>query len=461
MLISRSAKVTNETPSEGGIIRVSKPKRISLVGLPANQTAFKVVRSDDKGEPKMTQTIVRRTKRSATPSPVLKLTFPEGTTEDNVKSALTNYGMSDYTVSEQDGVYVALRSDLKSISNDTATQDIKLSDEGLIATVAKIVSRSDDEKSQLSLVALEFDSSKFTLEEVQRWSTEKCVDGKVEEPQNPDQCYVVRRSEVPEGEETRKMVLEDGVTALITRSDVSNVPDGFVAVISEAAYGSWGWGQLDFAAMMADKEFSEAMEDSMYALRDLLRHIIMWSGLPLDVRKDLANRALAQYGEYVGAVMDSLPRQLLVSVVRSANPRKETAMTKATSGTATPEAKPEDKTAPETLTRSDVQTMITEAVAAALAAKPVARSDEKPEAKPEEKPAAPVVLTRADFQEMLSAVVTPLAEKVEKLGSTTVLRSADEQKVERNDADDKDDKKDKKKDVFRGAFPGLRREATA
>lgn len=462
----KRAEVVDETTVDGNFVRLKTPKAISMVGSPANQIGFKIVRSDSEGEPQMPTPnrapIIRRTRRSEA-SPVLRLTFPEGTSEEDVKAALTEYGLSGYTVSAQEGVFTAIRSDLKSISPDT-TREIKLTDAGLIATVARadVGPEEPTEKSKLVMASVVFDATKFDLETVKRWAAEKCVDGTIEEPQNSESGYVVRRSEVPESEETRLMVLEDGVTAVIVRSDVSNVPDGFVAIVNEAAYGSWGWGQLDFTAMMADKEFSRAMDDSVWYLRDLMMNIILYSGLPLDVRKNLVIRAASQFGEYVGTVMDSLPRQLLVSVVRSANPlSKEQSMTKQTSGAATNEAKPDDtknSAAPEgdkPLTRSDVSEMIRSAVEAALAAKTTTGSTEPAK---EEKTAEPAAapLTRSDIESVVGKALTdalaPVKAQVEQLAGTTVLRSEGEAKAgEKVEAGDK-----KSTDIFRGSLPGIR-----
>jgi len=362
--------------------------------------------------------------------------------------SLKLYGLTGYTVAQAEGVFTATRGDLKSISED-ATMQIKLNAEGLVATVARAgtATTNPGDKPNIALASVEFDSSKFTLEDVKRWSEEKCVDGDVQQPQNPGECYVVRRSEVPDGEETRRMVLEDGVTAVVVRADTASIPAGYVAIISEAAYGSWGWGQLDFMASLAGRTFNEQMDDSIYTLRNVLDDILLYSSLPLDVRKELANRALAQFGDYVGTVLDSLPRQLLVSVARSANPQQEKEMTKATeSGTATNQAV-EPKTEPKTeaaLTRADIQGMIDAAVAAA--AKPAVPAVE-PVAIPVAEPAA--ALTRSDLTTAFTEVVKPLVERLDALEGTTIVRSSPEPEPVKVES------KEKTEDVFRGSLPGV------
>lgn len=466
MMLGRSVKradvVVDSTPVPGNMVRVQKPKFISLVGAPANQVGFKVLRNDT-GEQNMINPVLRRTRRSD-PSPVLRLTFPSGVDEAGATELLATYGLSGYTLAESGGVYTATRSDLKSISEGRTIQ-IKLSDDGLTATVARQDAGVENavSKQAITMSNLEFDSAKFTSDTVTAWLTSKAVDGELKEQQNPEDSYVVRRSEIPDGEETRRMTIDDGVTAVIVRSDVSNVPDGFIAVVCEAAYGGWGWGQLDFKAMMADVEYSEQMREAIGTLESVLREIMLWSSLPLDIRKELALRAMSQFGEYVTTVMDSLPRQLLVSVVRSANPQLEIKMTtQANSGTGTEVKAVADNTP---LTRSDVETLVAAAVSAALqaradteAAESKKRTDDKAAADAAaalagtQATVVEVPLTRADFKAFVEEAVKPLNDAVEQLKGVTVIRSAGEQNIEAA----KGLKQETTKDVFRGALPGLR-----
>lgn len=455
----KRSEVVDSTPTNGLLVKVTKPKFLSLVGLPANSTGFKVLRSDT-GETTMSQPTVRRTRRSDS-SPVLKVTFPTEFTEDQAKQAMETYGLTGYTLSQEGSVYVAQRSDLKSIANDASVMDIKLAG-GVTATVKRSTTPVAEDKASISLVRFEFDSEKFTEEEVRSWATEHKVDGDVVVPQNAGESYVVRRSEVAENEETRVMEVEDGVTAVITRSDDPNIPDGFVAVVSEAAYGSWGWGQLDFVATMADREFSEQMDEAIYTLRGVLERVVLYSPLPLDVRKGLVNRALEQFGDFVGVYMDSLPRQLLVSVVRSATLKQESDMTQKAGGTTTADTKAtgEQAPAPSTVSREDVQGMIKEAVGdlttqVAALTEALKRKDEPAatgeEAKQEEPKPASETLTRADLEAAMAAAIKPLAEKVETLSGTTVVRG-DSEATQATET-----KTGKKQDVFRGALPGLRK----
>lgn len=461
-----SDTVTDTTKVSGNLIRPVTPQFLSLVNKPANQTAFKVMRSD-QGETPVSK-LMRRTRRNDLPSPVLRLTFPEGSTEATATEALATYGMEGYTVQNDNGKIVAVRSDLKTISPDS-TVAIKLSEAGLIAEVQRSASLGAAEtnvgdKPHISVVAFELDATKFTSDQAAQWMAEKSVDGTLEQPQNSDSCYVVRRSDVSEVEETRKMVVEDGVTAVVVRSDDPNVPDGFVAAVSEAAYGSWGWGQLDFTAAMADAEFSAQMDDGIWRLRRVLEDILLYSPLPLDVRQALTTRALLQFGEFVGVLMESLPRQLLVSVVRSSSPLLENHMTQKTTGTA-PQTAATPATTPaptEAVTRADLDALrasiveeVTNALRSASAAPAAAADPATPDPAAADQAAAN--LTRADVDAILGEKLKPLSDAVEKLSGLTVVRS------EGDTTGKPDPTKNAKRsdDVFRGAFFGTQKTPAA
>lgn len=446
--------IVDDAVGEGNLVSVSKPAFVTLCGLPANETGFKVVRQDGTTKPAAAapapvaptvKPVIRRTRRSDA-QPILALTFPAGTTQEEVTEALSTYGLQGYTLQQDEAssVFRAIRADLQSIANAGDTMSIKMNAAGLTATVQRTaaLAAATTVKSNLTIASIEFDTTKFDETKVNDWLTRNSVDSKIAENENSENAFVVRRSSVPENEETRQMTLEDGVTATIVRSDVNGVPDGFYAVVNETAYGNWGWGQLDFAASLADAAFSEAMRDGIDKLNDVLRNILYWSPLPLDVRKTLANNALSQFGEYVGAIMDSLPRQFLVSVVRSAQPQLENLMNQANSGgtnttatTAAPAASTVATTTAATTTAPAATLTRAEADAEVAAAKTAAEDAllssmglqrKAPEPK-EDKP-----LTRADISAAFAEVLAPVAARIEKLEGTTTLQAPAEGVVQRS-----------------------------
>jgi hypothetical protein len=453
--VLKRGEVIDPTPIEGNLVRVKKPTFLSLVGLPANQTGFKVVRSD-QGENKMSTTTSRRLRRSET-NPVLRLTFPEGTTEESVQATLESFKMQSYTVAEEAGVFTAIRSDVKSISEVADTHEIKLTAGGLMATVKRSESKPVQpiDATEVAVVGIEFDATLFDTQHASEWLKRNCVDKASEPAQNSDESLlVVTRGEAEEGQEVRRVAVEDGVTAVIARSDVSSIPDGMYAVVSETAYGSWGWGQLDFNAALADSAFTEAMWDSLYTLRDVLEQVVIYSPLPVETRKALVLNALAQYGAYVVSVMDSLPRQLLVTVARSAQPKQENEMNKQAENQATGANEPKT----EFVTRSELAAAVAEGIKAADAAKQAelkrsADEEAQAKAKAEADDKAKEVL-RSDITAAVEAATKPLTDEIEKLKGATVVRSDSGDTVVKQG-----EGKGKATDVFRGCLPGIRRQA--
>lgn len=485
--------MAGEVEQEGNLMEIIKPAFLSLVGRPANKVAFKVVRSADgqgnpgKGATPMKTPVVRRTARRSDPGAILSVTFP-GTFDDaTVNERMKGLGLAGFNVTRKDDTIVALRGDLKSISTDTKTIPVRLSDDGVVATVERTDEvAAPNPKGSLAVTGYVFRAEQFTEQQVVDWLTANGIDGKVEFEKGEDGTavsYSVQRSEVPEGEEARSVEIEPGLTATVIRSDIGAVPDGYVAVINETCYGNWGWGQLDFNAKLADTMFSEAMDEAIYSLRSVLSTILLYSALPLAERKMLMTNALEQFGTFATGILDSLPRTVLVAVARSANPQLENPEmnTNAQGGAGKQAAQPQPT---DTVTRADldaaVGTMKTEILDAVKALAPAATTAQRQEATPAAAAAGKtegegaaasagseaVMLTRADIEATMKGVLAPVVERLDKIEGTTVVRSetgdgktettgaATEETVERAD----ETGKGTKKDVWRGApaFGGLR-----
>ncbi len=472
-------KTIDSTPQAGNLVSVGTPKMLTLTKKPANTTAFKVMRSDEtQGETSMskpTATVARRVRRSAA-NPIMALTFPADFTADDIASTLEAFGMADYTVSKnEDNLMVALRSDLTSISN-LATTSIKLNDKGVMATVA----RSDANTSgyaSVKVVGFEF-GGEHTAETATAWLKRNGVDIAAVEPENPDAAVVVKRSEVAEGQEVRRMDLGDDVIVVIVQADELDAPDPIAEAVTDTAYGSWGWGFLDFNMAMADAEFCDAMDDSIYRLQGVLRNIMFYSNLPIDARKQLVENALTQYSSFVIGIMDSLPRQVMTAVARSA-PHKESTMSTTTQAAAATAAAATTEKADEqvTIKRSELDKMIADAIAtnaeqqaAKLAAEPVTLtrgeldkllSDAKAAA------AAPAKSEAEKLAEVVRSEIAPVAERLAKLEGTTVIRNVTDpaqepREVKRGDEVPRTaDGKKNYSEIFRGAVPGLHKRSVA
>ena len=446
----------------GNLVAIKEPKFLSMVGKPANKMAFKVVRSEE-GETPMKSPVVRRQRRSEQ-SPIMRMQFPVGYTDEQVTEQMKAFGLVGYSVeSSADGI-LATRSDLKSISPDDTTS-IRLTADGIVAVVSRGEQPAENPKSQIAVVSLAFRADKFDAAQVQEWLTANGMDGANVAAAEGAGDFIVLRSETPEGEETRTVQIMDGVAATIIRSDAMDVPDGYVAVVNEAAYGNWGWGQLDFSAAMADEEFCDVMDEALYRLRDVLRNILLYSALPLADRKLLMVNALEQFKGFSVSILDSLPRQVLVAVVRSASNQLEKVQMSNTKNSGAATTQPAASVpAEQPITRAEIATIAAEAATAAIKALGLVARSEVDEPKKEDAGAAAVVeatppaavasITRDDMKAMLSDAVAPLVERLKQVEGTTVLRSdGGDAKVETTGTGGTTESKD----VFRGAsaFSGL------
>lgn len=451
--------VTEVVTKEVEVSRLVEPQFLTLTSKPANQVAFKIVRNDDQKEDTMTQDVgtetrrrrIRSTKRSA----LLTIEFPEGTTEDDVKAIVEEYGLEGYElIQDADKKSVCLRrSDLTEPPVNTTT--IKIG-KGMVAHIARAEATpvaTPDILPAISVVAIEFKKENFPDEAaVMAVISRYDIDFLEKGIENTDTCIRVLRSEMAETDEVRRVEVEAGVVAVVTRAaaqDIGTTSLPFIDVVCEECYGQWGWGQLDFNAMMADMEFCEAAEEATYRLRNLAERILFYSELPVAIRKDLIGRAASQYSAYLGSLLDALPSKVVMINRSNLEKSKEQDMKQSTETVVTtnPEAE-------QPITRAELSTLIADGVAAALAASAasattttteVARTDavNTETATPEGKVLEAVeVVTRSigDVAKSLEGV----AERLAKIEGTTIARS-----------DSRDDAvTTPEKDVFAGCFGG-------
>ena len=453
------------------IAKMVEPKFLTLTRKPANQIAFKIVRKD--GEVRMRR--VNPLKRSVNPS--LAILFPSDMTEDEVKSMMSEYGFSDYTlVSEGEGddkKWKAYRSDIKPEDmgeKNTVTVGVG---GGVKLIIERKHTANTPELSGIRLCSLEFSTEEFADKEaVKAWFQRNSVDFHEDRLENSDTSVLYRRAEVPEKAEVGKVEIEAGVIGHVVRQEGMDIPPSMVEVINEAAYGSWGWGQLDFGAFLADVEFTEATRDAVEVLYRVLDDILFYSYLPLTVRKELVARATSQFTSYVIELMDALPPKT-VMINRS---MKEKDMTtkqtpeeiKRAEDEAKAKAEAEAKTKAEAdakakgeqpVTRAEVTQIVTDAINAAFEAnkpktEPAKGEGEggKADASDPNKGAVEVMRssleTITEGMKAVSSAVTALSESNKAIGDriaalegSTTLRS-----------DDKDGKPAQSADVFKGMF---------
>lgn len=447
--VTRSEQVVTR---EVEVSKLVTPMFLTLTEKPANQVAFKVVRDDSPKDAPMneqTKTPHKRRVRSTQRSALLFVTFPEGTTDEQIAACAVEYGIEDYALTtDATGRKCLQRSDLTKTPDDALTVTIG---EGRIAGVVRSepAVAAPDAMPHIALVAIEFNKEMFATEElVMDFLKRNDIDFLEEGVENTDNQIRVVRTEVAEGTELRKVEVEPGVIALVSRSEMMDMTmaSPFTDVISETAYGQWGWGQLDFGARMADVDFCSAAEDATYTLRRVVEDILFYSQLPLAVRKELVSRAASQFSVYIGSLIDALPAKVVLINRSNLEKLKEQSMktTTNTAGAADQVAQRTDEPATAQtpaeqvdgpVLRSELKALIGEAVASALAVKPtttipdgdgVTRSEE---AKPEGEAGADSKLLGAVEQVVTRSVggmadaVKGLTDRLTALEGATTVRS--------------------------------------
>lgn len=469
-------KKVERAGKEVNLTKVVTPKFLTLTGSPANQTAFKVVRKD--GEAMNMQHVQRR--RVQRNDALISVTFEEGLDEAGVTAVMNEWGFTTFTVETSgDRLKAVLRTDV-----EAPTMAVTI--DGRACEVLKPISNStSDLKKGVAVARMDFAADAFpTVEEVKDWCQCNDIDTTDMSFKSNDAGTSVQRLDAKDTE-THSIEVESGVCFAVIRADVADIPVKFIDVISDTAFGNWGWGQLDFSAALADQEFSEASRASLRTLEEVLYRIQFYSDVPVTLRKDMVRNACSQYADYVVALIDALPSKVVVAIrsssqkenpVTTAKPnasdaartdaekdKKQPAAVDAARTDAQGEA---DKSAP--VTRGDVEAMIatavtaanagvattvTDAVAAAFAAQ---RGDKKPDEKaPEAKEGDNAQRNDAEptMKDVMQAVVE-LGTQVKAIRAD--VDSIDGGTVVRNDGGDaKTTGKDvERKDVFVGMFSG-------
>lgn len=474
------------------VTTLTDPRFLTLTKYPANQVAFRVVRSDTPTAG-VTEEVathepprIRRV-RSVRRSSLLCIEYPSTSTQEAIEADAKVMGLEGYTLCQnEDGEFMLLRSDLQA----PPTDGIKINlGEQRTATIA----RSDitvpvveaEGPNGITLVAIEFKKEQFPdTDAVLSYLERSDIDFIEEGIDSTEDAILVKRSaEVPEGAEVRTMVLETGVIASVMRSsmnDVSGEPQ-FTSVIAETAYGQWGWGQLDFNAGLADVNYTQSGRRATEMLNEVLNDILFFSSLPVTVRKELVVRAVNQFAVYMVSLLEALPEKLVIvnrsSTLEKDMSEKENAAKAAAAKAATAAAEekevqrsegaaadPATETTTATteapITRSELQEVVAAAVAAAMAVKgeSVARTDEATSAAAKEtahetpatQEAQVVTAVEQVIQRSMSGLegaLTDLATRMTAIESATIVRS---------DAVDPASQAAAKPSTFSGIFGNIR-----
>jgi hypothetical protein len=285
--------------------KLAEPQMITLTELPANRTGFRVIRSahaaleaeatpdtEDEGmlEINRRQRSAGTTAKKQEKAPVkasradaglLTLVLPEGSTEDDAAAIMEQFGLSDdYTIrkDEETGAISLVRNH-EDDAELPAGVPIALSND-LSATVDPTMFPAAIERADagegIKVARMDFDIAHFeTLEDVRDYLTANKIDFIEDGVEQVEGGVIVHRtaSEDYDGKGV-KIELAPGLHAHITRADADDVPVAIRRAVTDAAFGSFGMGHLDFAAAMVDPEFSHQAGNAIVQLADVLDNIV-------------------------------------------------------------------------------------------------------------------------------------------------------------------------------------------
>lgn len=303
------------------IAELEEPMFLSLVGSPANQVAFKVLRDDlDSGslpEKSPDQSIPKKKKKMPKKkrgdNPLIELEFPDGWDEEGVQEFADTYGLSDYSISEANGRYVLRRDAEISIRNDCMSVVLQKGVKAYIRNDKK----EDSEKVTLS--ALEFAADYFVeRSEVKDWLIKNNIDISEDYLETSDELHRLQRIATVETQETRRVKIDDGVVAVVIRTDQPDssswsLKQEEMAAVNAAVYGKYGWGELDFSSELENVEFYKATREAANILNSVVGDLVFNSPLSTEQRKVLIENAATQFSGYVGSLVDALPNQVIVA----------------------------------------------------------------------------------------------------------------------------------------------------
>ena len=284
---------------------IKDPRGITLTKSPANQTGFKVIRSESGAEE----------------SPLRAIAMAEGSTGAMADALKDAYKLKDYEVEESDGKILVKQS---SYTTDEETTSVSIGN-GNVAMIALSVfdnvkthapvARTEKKPTPKhpALVSLSFANDKFPdAKSVNDWLESHKVsypEGAVE--RSDALHHVVRLPNVSSDGLT--VNLGEGVEGCVVRADAADVPQPVYRMVAEQVYGYYSdWELLDFAMAMANPDYTSDSWDAIYVLKDVLENIVLYSSLTIDERKTLIGRATSSYAEYMISLLDSLPEPVML-----------------------------------------------------------------------------------------------------------------------------------------------------
>jgi hypothetical protein len=283
---------------------INDPKAITLTKSPANQTSFKVIRSEEV-EPEKDE------------SPLRSIKLAAGSTNAMAEAMREAYQLSGYDVVEEEGA-VSLKQ--TSYDGNEATVPVGIGN-GHVAMIASSVfdkvathapvARAEEKVTTCKapvLTALSFTSDEFPdAKSVLGWLEANKVSYPEGAVVRSDDGYLVTRQDVPDGGSS-SVTFAEGVTGKVARGDTMDVPHSVYRMVAEQVYGYYAnWEFIDFAVAMANPDYTTKSEDAIWVLKDVLENITIYSTLDIEERKNLIRQATESYAEYMITLLDALP----------------------------------------------------------------------------------------------------------------------------------------------------------
>lgn len=492
---------------------------ITLTELPANRTGFRVVRSATEAlaqEDTEMLDLQRRTrtrsgkgKAAAPKAPVkisrvdaglLTLVLPEGATEDDAATVIEQFGLGDdYTIRSEDGFISLVR---KTEGEDVLPGGVPVAlANGLTATVdyamfPDAVARADGNADSIVVARMDFNIAHFeTLEDVADYLKTHEIDYLKDGVEQVDGGVIVHRVDPADYDgKGQQIEISPGVLVHLTGGEADSIPVAIRRAVTDAAFGSFGMGHLDFSAALVDPEFSSQAGNAIFQLSDVLDNIVFRSGLPLDERKGLITKATADFAGFMGGLMDAVGDMGFAQADRSEKEVKAPSEVAEVTAEADTDAEPAERKDDSEGTEAPAEEVVKEDDTATEAA---ARADTDDSGEAKDTPAAkgddseggtgaaPAVeaISRKDLEDTvkvaleaagktfgdalkeivdgnekttkrLDTALKSLKTEVEKIGDTTNVARDDrtDDEVEADGGDHDGESPDDSADIFTGAF---------
>lgn len=484
---------------EGQLLDLKEPQFLSIVKSPANRTPFKVVRDDESGK--------RRRRRTADTQALLTVTLPDGVDMDQAQEIFQRFGLTEEEFEIETGDDGKIKYTRKA-RRDENLQTVAINmGSGVIAHVeaAALTRGIEQTPDHPGVTVLRFDfESKEAGEE---WLERHDIPSEGQWLELEETTIFCRHDMMPPDE--AKEIDIDGVTVTVAQTQDDDIPVRIYRQVIEEAYGSHGYGMIDFNQAMADQIFTRDAKEANYMLWDILDNILFYSMLPLADRQALVMNALNQFAVWLTNLMSALPRQMTDpdnridlnsqgedddNAARSENDppeeTKETAdmskdkeqndaqgaedqetverqdtsdETQETEATATRESEEQEQEEQVEREEEDTDKVFTRTDAAEIAKSAVESYIADQEAKREDNPNESMgKAIGAAIAEAMTPVVQrmdTLAQEVESVKNTTILREDD---LDDEDNSAESDDEIKRKDPYRGSiFPSLYKRDTA